>query len=783
LDGSEATTKVKTQALDISEIEAACKKQLEQASGSFYSSISQTRAKLDERFHGRPYGDENPDRSQVVSTDIADTISWIIPALIKIYAGSENAIRFEPQGADDEEAAMQETDVASYVFYRQNNGFHLLYEAFHDALVKKNCIVKTWWEEKEETRIEEYSGIEYEELIKTLKDLGADLDALIDVLDEPDDSSVIDIPVSEESNVVSVEFLEYDMGEEEREIEGLDPTTGQPIQVVEVFETFDIKMRIKEQTGKVRITTLAPENFLISPRWDSIFLGDCPFTAHRELMTKSELIQLGYDRDQVEQLPKGDEFQFGEERNERFEREESGNHRPFFDDERGVEQVIVAECYIKLDADGDGVAELLKVTTAGPQGEVLYWQDTGEPDIEEVSRNPFQAGTPLLEPHKFFGQSIAEIVQDIQRIKTMLQRQMLDNLYLCNNMRPELSEDGNGPHTMKDLLNWKPGAPIRTKRPGNLAFHAPPPMWQNTLTPIEYMDSVRENRTGITRYSQGLDGDTLNKTASGIMQIMDASRDKIELIARSFGEFLIKQIFREIRELLREHSSKAMTIRIRGKWVDADPRRWRNREDMTVNVGLGSGNRDVQIGHLGNLLNIQERLGQVNPEMVRPIHTWAVLEKMVGAMGLKSPERFFEEPDPEAQWPDRGASANAENQAKMQLEQGKLDLEKQKISVQMSQAEFDAWEKMQKLEIQRDSVESAAMLKASQIEAQTGLDDHKVVQSILAHNKTQLDREKAEQQAVQAEQAQLLQAQQQRVAEQQASQQAAQGPQTGQGGA
>ena len=774
--------------LSVDEIQTACRKQLEQASGSFYSTISEHRAELDKRFHGRPYGDEISDRSQVVSTDIADTIAWIIPALMKIFAGSEQAVRFEPQNADDEEAALQETDVCSYVFYRQNNGFHILYEAFHDALVKKNCIIKTWWEEKEETRIEEYAGLEYEELIKLLVDLGSDEDRLTEALERvaEEGSAVIKVPVdTEKSDVVSVEFLEHEIYEEEREIEGIDPATGQPIALMEDVDLFDIKLRIKENIGRVRITTLAPENFMLTPRWDSIYLDECPFTAHREVMPRSRLIELGYDREQVEGLSTGDEFEFTEERIERFEPEETDALGSLVSTERGQEEVLVSECYIRIDRDGDGVAELLKVTTGGPLGEVLKWEESGKPDIEEVARNPFQSGTPLLVPHKFFGQSIAEIVQDIQRIKTVLQRQMLDNIYLINNMRPEIGERGIGQNTIKDLLNWKPGAPIRTKEAGQLAFHHPPAMWQNTLTPIEYMDSVRENRTGITRYSQGLDGDSLNSTATGIMQIMDASRDKIELIARAFGEFLVRPVFREIRELLREHSSKQMTIRLRGEWADVDPRRWRNREDMSVSVGLGTGNRDIQIGHLTNLLGIQQNVGQFSPNMVRPINTYNVLAKLVQSMGMKEPEEFFNRPEPDEEWPDPGDALAQAEQAKAQIEQGKLQLEQQKIQVQMSKDEYDAWVKAKELEIKHDSVASAAYLKAADLEARTGIDDQKLIDNVLRQDQISLERDKMAEQARQAEMNAAMQdlhfQEQQKAAAEQAKLAGRQGPQQGGG--
>ena len=782
---TQTATDHRRKTLDVEEIQTACRKQLEQASGSFYSTVSEHRANLDKQFHGRPYGDEVEDRSQVVSTDIADTIAWIIPALIKIFAGSEQAVRFEPQNADDEEAALQETDVCSYVFYRQNDGFHVLYEAFHDALIKKNCVIKTWWEEREETRIEEYAGLEYEELIKLLVDLGSDEERLIETLSRvtDDGSAVIKVPVdSERSDVVSVEFLEYELSEEEREVEGQDPTTGAMVVIEEIVDLFSVKLRIKEKIGKAKVTTLAPENFLLTPRWDSIFLDECPFTAHREVMPRSRLIEMGYDREQVESLSTGDEFEFTEERMDRHDPEEADALGSIADRERGQELVLVAECYIRIDQDGDGVAELLKVTTGGPLGEVLRWQDGGEPDIEEVARNPFQSGTPLLVPHKFYGQSIAEIVQDIQRIKTVLQRQMLDNIYLTNNMRPEIAERGVGQYTIKDLLNWKPGAPIRVKEAGNLAFHHPPAMWQNTMPTIEYMDSVRENRTGITRYSQGLDSDSLNQTATGIMQIMDASRDKIELIARSFGEFLVRPVFREIRELMREHATKPMTMRLRGEWQDIDTRRWRNREDMSVSVGLGTGNRDIQIGHLTNLLGLQQQIGQFNPAMVRPINTYNALAKMIQAMGMKQPEEFFNRPDPEEEWPDPNDGAAQAEQAKMQIEQGKLDLEAQKVQVDMSRAEFEAWAKSKELEIKHDSVASAALLQQAKLEADTGMDDQKIVDNVLRYEQINLERDKMEKQAQQSEMHEAMQdlhfQEQQAAAAEQARLQAQQKPTT-----
>jgi hypothetical protein len=503
------------------ELEGIVNGQIRSSVGYLSDDISSARADLVERYLGEPYGDEQAERSHVVSSDVSDTIEWIMPSIMKVFTAGDRVVQFEPQNKEDVEAAEQETDAVNYVFERQNHGFLVMHTWFKDALLGRNGVVKSYWDEREESTTEKYSGLT--------------MDELADIMRQLEEKAGQDGKVE----VVLHEEREDEFG---------------PVR--------DVQLRIMRKIEQVRVVPVPPEEFLIAPRWNSIFLDECPFLAHRRKMTESDLIAAGFDPDQVREIPSASDDLASEERTERFDNEGA------FEDATGnmpagqaMREVWVTECYPLVDWNGDGIAERVMVTIGGTQGQILKRVDDRE-DVEEVNGQPFDAITPILMSHKFFGRSVAELVTDIQRINTVLLRQMLDNLYLQNNARTELPEGAIGDYTIDDYLNPRVGSMIRTAQPGMMREIAPTPVIDQALAAIEYMNGVRENRTGVTRYNQGLDAETLNKTARGIQQIMDASREKLALIARVFAETGVSSLFRRIHRLLQQHSRKAMTMRL-----------------------------------------------------------------------------------------------------------------------------------------------------------------------------------------------------------------------------
>lgn len=611
-----------------SEIQSAVGRMIRTATGGLSDAISTERGDLFDRYMGEPYGDEVDDRSQVVSSDISDTIEWIMPELMEIFTGGDRVVDFEPLGPDDEQKADQEADVVNHVFMRKNPGFLTLYSFFKDALIQKNGYVKRWWEEKDETRVEEYAGLTPDELMmlaSNWRDEGAE----VDVIEQSEDE------------------------------DGL-----------------SIKARLSMKTEGLRIAPLPPEEVLVSSRWNSIFLDDAPFVAHRRLMTVSDLIAAGYERKQVEALPDAEDEDISEERIDRFDtrgaEEDDRDEAP----DGSMRNVLVHECYIRIDYDGDGMAELRKVTVAGSGHEVLRWAEGGE-DNEEVASIPISAMTPVIVPHRHYGRSIAELVQDLQRIKTVLMRQMLDNVYLTNNPTREIAERGIGQTTIEDLLVERPGKIVRTREPGHYVEHSPPQFMGQMLPAIEYIDSVRENRTGVTRYNQGLDANSLNKTATGISQIMSAAQKKIALIARIFAETGVRHLFAGIHGDLRRNATKKMTVRLRGEFVPVDPRHWRHRADLAINVALGTGSRDQMVAKLMMIAEKQEQHLLNGSPMVTLAELHHTYSQMVEKSGFKSPDMFFRDPakiPPAEPKPD---PAQQQMQMLMQIEMAKVQAKAQ----------------------------------------------------------------------------------------------------------
>lgn len=679
------------------ELRSLVGQQITAATGYVGDEISSERADLMDRYMGEAYGDEQEGRSRVVSTDVADTVEWILPSLLEIFTSGDDVVSFTPVGAEDELQAQQETEVVNHVFLTENDGFLTLYSWFKDALIQKNGIVKHWWDDRTETRRESYEALTIDGLMMLLQQV------------EQDGGEVEIISQSERM-----------------EADG-------PV--------YDIDLRITKKDGCLRVEPVPPEEFLVAARHNSIMLDRVPFCAHKRKVTVSELIEQGYDRKQVQALTAADDDEFGGERIARFEAEgnsEEDRHPPAGD---AMREVLVHECYIRIDYDGDGVAELRKVTVGGAGHEILRWQD-GREDNEEVEDIPFKAVSPILMTHRFFGRSVAELVTDIQRIKTVLWRQMLDNIYLNNNQRTELPEQAIGPDTIEDLLTVRPGGIVRTAAPGMMREIAPPSMVSEIFPTLEYVDTVRENRTGVTRYNQGLDANSLNKTASGLNQVMSASQMKIRLIARIMAEVGVKPLFLSIHKLLIKHAGRHRAIKLRNGWQQIDPREWKHRANMVVNVGLGTGSKDQMLAHLGAILGLQREAMAAGLPLVTEKQIYNTAAKMVENTGLRSADPYFIDPDSEegqqmaamrAQQQPPPDPKMIEAQAKVQIEQEKavaafqLDQQKtqadQQARAQEMQAEFALKERQLEMEmgLKREQLAAELQLRREQIAAELEL--------------------------------------------------------------
>lgn len=639
----------------------------EKAISSSYqnTNITYQRAEAMKYYLGQPYGDEQDERSKVITTEVRDTVEAILPQLVKLFLSSDRVVRYDATSADEEEAADQATDMANHVVRNDNDGFMLFHNWFKDALLQKNGVVKPYWDETTKVTEEIYEGLLEQELMALLQD-----DEL-----EPIEMTQSDMVMMPASMPAPMPAPMMPPGQPPMPPQAQGPMPGQPPMPMpppgpQPVPVFDVKVRRTRKTGRIKIRGVPPEEFLIALNARSI--QNARFVAHRRLMSISELIEMGIPKDEVWDL--GGEASDGDLTGERYERFaiDGGMFPESQSIQHAMRQLWVCECYYLVDTDGDGIAERWRFLLAG-QNDKLVYKERWDGDW------PFASITPVPMPHKYFGLSLHDLIKDIQRIKSTLTRQLLDNIYQINNNRMIVQE---GLVNLDDLLTNRPGGIIRTTAaPSQVAV----PLQPNAIGPVvvptlEYLDSIAEKRTGITAYNQGLDANSLNKTATGINIINNAAQERQLLIARIFAETGVRDLFRQILQLLVRHQDKPRTIKLRGKWVPMDPSRWNAEMAVTVDVALGTSNRAEMIGMLSQLLAIQKEGIASGAPIVSWPKLYNTLGKLVEAAGLKSVDHYFDDPSqaqPKPQQPNPLVEAEqVKAQAQMQQEVAKLEHQK-----------------------------------------------------------------------------------------------------------
>ena len=580
------------------DILAVLSREIHNASGFIGGELVARRKKSLEYYLGMPLGNEQEGRSQVISNDVLDTVESLMPSLMRIFTSGDNVFSCEGTGPEDDEMARQCSDYLNYIFYKENSGFLALYSAFKDALIQKNGILKVYWDDSQKTEREEYTRLSDDEFN--------------DLVTNPE------VKVKNHS--------EYE-----------EPITDDQGKELDKVTLHDVVIHRTRLYGQVRIEPVPPEEFLISRRSKDI--NSANFVCHRTNKTRTELVEMGYDKDLVDGLPTGDTDFFTEDKFVRHQNVDFSHGAS--EGDKSTNDILIYECYIKLDVNEDGKAELLKITTAGSgTGKMI--------DMEEVDSYPFISMTPVIMPHRFHGRSIAELVEDIQLIKSTVMRQMLDNMYLTNNNRVAVQD---GQVAMDDLLTNRPGGIVRTKQPPQNVMMPLPmqPLTEQATAMLGYLDSVKETRTGITRQSQGLDSNTLNKTATGQNQILTQSQMRMELIARIFAETGVKDLALKMFELVCKYQQKEKIVRIRGKYIPMRPYEWKDRVNVTVQVGLGTGSKEQQLILLNAILERQMQAINLQQNTFGPMvnlrNIYNSLKKLIENAGLNGIEPYFMDPD------------------------------------------------------------------------------------------------------------------------------------------
>ncbi len=622
--------------------------------------ISKQREMAMEYYYSLPFGNEVEGRSQFVDSTVQDTIEWIKPSLMRIFASGDEMVKFSPHGPEDVEAAAQATDYVNYVFTKDNPGWEILYSWFTDALLQKNGIVKVFWDEYTDTEREEYHNLNEMEL-----------EAL---------TSNPHIEVIEHSSFDGVE-------------------DGEPAILN------DVVIKRTNTDGKVVIENVPPDEFLISREAKNI--QNARFICHRVRKTLSDLRLMYPDQDlDPEDLGAGEDdggtqsTWFGE-RSARYMYDESGINAGIgigvSPQEEALQEYWLHESFIRTDFDGDGLAELRKVCTVGRY--VLA--------NEEIDTIPFVSITPIKIPHKFFGLSVADLVMTLQLYKSVLMRNLLDNMYNQNFGRYAVLE---GQANLDDLLTQRPGGVVRVKSPNAVTPLATPPLEPYSFQMLEYIDEIRESRAGVSKHSQGLNDAALTShtTATAVNAVLTNAQSRVELIARNFAETGVKDLMRRIYELLLKNQDKKRVVMLREEWVPVRPDMWHDKMDCTVSVALGNGNKDQQMMHLSAIIDFASQALSGGLPIVTPENLYNLGSSLIKAMGYQNVDDFITPPpeEEEEEGPDLEAqAAEMEMQLKhkeLEIKQGELQVKMMKVQNEATKTQIDSQLKAAELNLEAE---------------------------------------------------------------------------------
>jgi len=689
--------------------------------------VAQEQATAMDYYLRRPFGNEEEGRSQVVSSDVFDVVEGMAPNVLDPFVSSADAVVFNPVDADDEEAAKQETDYVNYVVTQKNDAFIQFLAWGKAGLLQKNGIVKYWWDKTHRVSIETIRGLTADELTLLKQD-----------------KEITIIGFSEND---AMPILDPDMAQ--GQLDAM-PPAPEP--------TYDVRIRHRQEDGNARYAVVPPEEFLIIGRDPNP--QKASFVQHMTRVTISDLREMGYDvEDDLADTGGSGPSQDPQAAARNRELESQALTNSDGNGDHSMREVWLRESYCYVDFDGDGVAELRKVCKVGKT--LLANEET-----EEI---PFAAWTPYQQLFQFDGRCPADEAIEFQDVKSTLWRQGLDNIYTLNNNRVFANENVN----LDDLLDNQIAGVVRVGGKGNVGdnVHALPitPIGEVILPMIEYTDSAKENRTGFTRYNQGNDGESLNKTATGVRLITAAGNQRIRLIQRSLAEQGMKPLMLGIHGLIRRHATKPDTVRLRGKWVTLDPREWRRREDMTVSVGLGTNDKQLELGSQQEIMKMQAGLAPAG--IVTPENQYNAAAKYVELTGEKNPDKFFTHPEkmPQKASPDPmqdpkvmlEVAGHKLDEAKFEKESAQKDRELDQVDRQLDQA--DAQLGISQANAQLDALERQHKL---QLETEAHMKDMAAPhpQELAANNQALAADQQQHQQGV--DQAQLAQGQQQLEAQQ-----------------
>ena len=631
--------------LSKSKLLALISQEISSSLGFYDSDLSTQRKEALKYYLGEPLGNETEGRSSVVSQDILEVVESILPSLMRMFTQSDKMVNFEPQQAEDVPYADQITDYCNFIFNRDNNGFEILHSMFKTALLQKNGFCKIYWKTSKDQKKEHYEH-----------------------LDETQYQALL---IDEEVEIVEVEEIEEDEG---------------------LFYNCEVK-RVKEY-GRCQIDPVPPEEILVSPRAKN--LKDCNFIAHRVTKTVSELIDMGFNKKDVESLPSSEQDVFNTEAMVRRSYDDPSMDIEISNIDPSQRVVQITECYMKVDMDGDGIGELRKIIVGGSGYNNYIILEN-----EVINKMPFAMCVAIPMPFRFFGLSMYDLLADVQMMSTTIMRNTLDNMYFQNNARTIVVD---GQANLDDLLTSRAGGIVRVKSPNAVTPLQTPNFLNDGLAMLQKIDQLKEKRSGVPNQLMGLNPDTINKshtTAESTRSMMQSSTQRIELIARSFADG-VKDIFENVLAVICEYQDQERIVKLRGEFIPMNPRQWTSHYDCTTQVGLGTGNQDQRLEVLQQVLNVQEKMiqQQGGMGMVTPQTIYNTIEAYLQNSGYKDATQFFNDP---SQQPPQPPQQEEKQDPALQLAAQDIEMRKQKA---MADADFknrkleaDNEFKMQKLNL------------------------------------------------------------------------------------
>ena len=641
----------------------------------FDSEYTQERLRALDFYLGEPLGNEVEGRSAVVATEVADTVEAIMPNLMRVFTANDKYVRFAPRTAEDQEAAEQASDYVNYIITQRNDGYKLLHTFFKDALLFRMGVIKFFYETKEEVDEEEYSGLSEDELVMLMNDPN--------------------VEIVEQSETIMESIYDDESGE-----------------TVPLRSEYDLTVRVTREEGEIKVINVPPEEFLVNRRATS--LEDAHFMAHRTTLTVSDLVAMGYDRDEVEEYAGEDELKVEDEVSNRFQDLEASTGVDPADPT--MRSVVYYECIVKMDYDGDGIAERRRICAIGSNGQHILHN-------EPWDHIPFAVASPILMPHRLVGRSIYDMTEDLQVIKTTLMRQYLDSVYSSTLPRIAAVE---GAVNLDDLLDAQAGGIIRVRQPGMIQPLAGASVGAEIRPLMDYLDTVKEQRTGMSAASQGLDANALqSSTASAVAATVRGAQVKLESYARTMAETGVKDLFKGILALVLKHDNKPQILRLRNNFVPINPAEWKSQFDTIVQVGLGTTDDETKIAFLTQIAAKQEQilmqLGPDNPVVTMAQYV-ATLRSIAEIGGFKDADQFFSSPQMVAQkmamktqQPPQPDPAVAAAQQKAQLD---LQLAQQKAEAEIALKR----EKMQAdIQLEREKMQMEMELRRMELSAEAEL--------------------------------------------------------------